>query len=189
MGTGLTVFVDIDGVLVDFCRSWLNRYNQDFGDALTVEQIVEWEVHKFVKPECGPRVYDYLYDPTLYDAAFPIPGSLEGIRLLRAAGYRVVFATSTAHGVFGRKLDWLLLHRYIEQNPARFYPDYVEINDKSLLRGDVLIDDGWHNILMFQGIGILVDCPWNRAFDWPHRVYSVIEAAQKVDALKIPKPH
>ena len=38
----------------------------------------------------------------------------------------------------------------------------VFCNDKSLIRADVLIDDGWHNLVNFEGIKILYDYPYNQ---------------------------
>jgi 5'(3')-deoxyribonucleotidase len=40
--------------------------------------------------------------------------------------------------------------------------DIVFASDKSLVTGDVLIDDGQHNIDSFRGPGVLIARPWNR---------------------------
>ena len=41
----------------------------------------------------------------------------------------------------------------------------IVTNKKQLVRGDVLIDDGVHNLIGGEYYKILVDAPYNRAFD------------------------
>ncbi|MCJ7984909.1 hypothetical protein MUB16_14170 [Priestia sp. OVL9] len=39
---------------------WHNQYNKDYCDSLSVEKLKCWESEKYVKPECGTKIYDYL---------------------------------------------------------------------------------------------------------------------------------
>ena len=54
---------DIDGVLADLHTAWLDEYNKDFDDNLTISYITQWEMDKFVKPECGKKIFNYLKRP------------------------------------------------------------------------------------------------------------------------------
>jgi 5'(3')-deoxyribonucleotidase len=163
----MIVFVDVDDVCADLMPTWLSRYNKDYDDNLTRESMTEWSLLKRVKPECGEKIYDYLEDPTLYDDVLPIGGAFSGVECLRQRGYRVVFATSATNGAAGSKLRWLIRYGFLQENPKRTYPDYVEGYDKGLLLGDVLIDDGPHNVQKFQGYSILMRRPHNQNFQWP----------------------
>lgn len=143
------VLCDLDGVVIDLMPAWLRRYNAEYGDTLTLAQIVEWDMVKAVKPECGKDIYKYLHNHELYDDAQPIEGALEGITELRKLGYRVVFATATNMHMAGRKLRWLAEHGFLELTHGTISYDYVELQDKSLLSGTgavAIIDDYAKNL-------------------------------------------
>lgn len=161
--------VDVDGVCADLLPAWLAWYNRDYRDTLQCEDITDWDLMKFVKPECGKDIFKYLDYPELYDDVEPIHGSIEGVKCLRGLGYKVVFATSSSQAHAGRKLTWLQEHGFITDEHMRysFCDFYAEITDKSLLRGDIMIDDGLHNIEKFQGLPILFRCSQNASANWP----------------------
>lgn len=166
----MLIYVDVDGVIVDLISEWLTAYNIDYNDSVTPNDLNNgWEMPQYVKDECGSKIYDYLHNRSLYDNALPIEGALDGVRKLREMGHRVVFATSTPQGVEGRKLQWLIDNGFIEPKDHVF-KDYIEISDKHLLCGDVLIDDGLHNVDGFKGLGILFDAPHTQKDEWPVRL-------------------
>jgi len=158
------VYVDVDDVCAKLSPVWLGRYNVDYGDRLTEEDITDWDIHKFTKTECNLKIYDYLKDPTIYDNVLPTPGALEGVNKLREMNYRVLFATSCPVEVAGRKFHWLRQYDFIKKER-----DYIEIRDKSLLKGDYMIDDNYDNCRGFTGYGYLMKAPWNVKYTWYHR--------------------
>jgi 5'(3')-deoxyribonucleotidase len=167
----MIIAVDVDDVVAEMVSVLLSRYNKDWADNLAIDQITEWDLTKFVKPECGARVFSYFENPSLYDDVKPVPGALAGVDGLRADGHRVVFVTAAAIGTAGAKLDWLRRHGFLEPNFTSAN-DYVECRDKSLILADVLLDDAVHNITAFKGWGILFDRPWNRGVNRFTRAWS-----------------
>jgi 5'-nucleotidase len=161
------VFVDVDDVCALLEPVWLGRYNKDYNDNLKDEDLKEWAIEKFVKPECGLKIYTYLKDPGMYDEVVPRKGALEGVNALREMGYRVLFATACPVEVAGRKFHWLREHGFVKKER-----DYIEIRDKSLLRGGYMIDDSYDNVSGFTGYGYLLTRPWNKKYIWYHRVDS-----------------
>lgn len=149
----MLIAVDVDGTVANLMDVWLSRYNRDYNDNLRFEQITEWDVSKFVKPECGERIYSYLDDPTIYNDVSPIEGAVDGVNSLRLAGHRVVFVTA---GGEASKYEWLLKYGFLDNRK-----DYVRCVDKSLIRADVLVDDGPHNLAVFHGGRILLRNPAN----------------------------
>ena len=144
---------DVDSVLAEIMVPWLKGYNRDYGDNLTVDQITGWEMTRYVKPECGSKIYGYL-TPELYDDTPVIPGAVSAVEMARRYG-RVIFVTSAQHTP-GRKFFWLNQHGFYVN-----IKDYVECMDKGLIRADVLVDDYEVNLVEFPK-GILFDQPWNR---------------------------
>ncbi len=166
------VGIDIDDVVADLPAEWLRRYNRDWSDSLTRADITGWDIARLVKPECGERIFEYLYQPDLYDCVKPFPGALAGVEALRRGGCRAVFVTSANEAQSGPKLSWLDRHGFLTAK-HRQSPDYAAMHDKSLLRAHALVDDGPQNLERFAGYKVLFSSTHNqeetrfpRAADW-----------------------
>lgn len=154
----ITAGIDNDGVMFDLITPWLCGYNIDWKDNLTPSQILEWDIHKFVKPECGMKIYDYLEDPKIYDKVLPVRGALEGIRALREMGYKILFVTHSTKGHAGRKYVLLKDFGMILDDS-----EYMEAEDKSHAPCDYLLDDYTYNVSSFKsGTGVLFTAPYNK---------------------------
>lgn len=180
----MNIFVDVDGTVADLLSEWLNLYNGDYDDTLTPEQITAWDMTKFVKPDCGVHIYDYLIRDDLYDSVQPIQGATEGVWALRnLLEHRIVYASSGIWCV--AKFKWLERWGF---EPGQFGKDFISVNDKSLLRGDLLIDDRDKNVIDFQGnLGktkaILFDAPYNQELNWYPRAKSWVDVFNFVKEL------
>jgi 5'-nucleotidase len=153
----MLIGIDIDDTVADLVPTWIKRYNQKYSDTLAVKEISDWDISKFVKPECGKKIYDLLIK-NLYDDVLPIFGAIKGIHALREQGHQIVYITSFCPTTAGRKYDWLKEYHLIEN-----LREYMECNNKALVRIDILIDDRAETIqnLSKSTIGILYNRPWN----------------------------
>lgn len=133
----MRVFVDMDGVIVDF-EAFRAKMNT------TGEEIKRM--------------------PGAYLAMEPIPGAIAGVKSLIGMGHDVWIATKPPTGVpyaYADKVAWIL--KYLPELKRKI----VLTHDKSLLRGDVLIDDRPHkaNAAEFSGLlihfGPVVPHDWN----------------------------
>lgn len=151
--------VDVDGVVADLYTEWLGRYNRDYDDKLTVDDLTVWGIHTLVKPECGTKIFDYLAHPDLYEKIEPIGGARSAVYYIRQNGDRPIFVTSNLRGMTDQKWDWLVRHGFIKE--GHYCDDLVVCHDKSLINVDILIDDSYDNVKHFGGMGILFG-------DYPH---------------------
>lgn len=164
------ILVDVDCVVADLMPTWLDHYNSEFDDHLTVSQITSWGMEEFVKKECGTKIYDYLWVSNLYDYVQPIDGAITGVRWLRRHGYDVRFVTS---GIHAGKAKWLGEHGLLLGESPLYSPDLIVAHDKSIIKADIMIDDNIKNCESFSGLAIVFGQPWNsnttqffRADDW-----------------------
>lgn len=135
----------MDGILANLMSEWLRCYNQDYRDHLESEQITGWDVHHFVKPECGRRIYHYLSRPDLYRRLAVIPGSQEGLAALVRAGFEIVVVTAAPATVHQAKTDWLREHF-----PMISLDHLVFARAKYWVPADVFIDDARHNLASYR---------------------------------------
>jgi 5'(3')-deoxyribonucleotidase len=160
----MIIFVDIDGVVADLHKVWFERYNRDYKDDLMEMRVLSWDLHQYVKIECGKNIYTYLLDRHLYDTVEPVEDAVYYINKLRRDGHRVVFVTTSPWETMGTKFEWLNKHGFeVSDN------DYVEAKQRRFLRGDILLDDNLENCQEFHGYGAVYDKPWNQG-KYPLRV-------------------
>lgn len=155
---------DVDDVVANLIGEWLRRYNERYDDSLTPGDIHSWDIDRWVKPECGKKVFELLGEPDLYTKVEPFPQALETIEWLREAG-RVVFVTSCGGTTRDAKYKWLRKHGFLRKDQ---HGDYITAKDKWLIKADVLIDDAPHNVadfMRFGGRALLVSRPHNEGFD------------------------
>jgi 5'(3')-deoxyribonucleotidase len=159
--------IDVDDVCVELVKTWIQIYNCDYSDNLSPEEITDWDIASFVVPECKLKIYDYLSNPNLniYYGAEQVPNSLKGVEYLRNIGYRIVFCTSYDYNM--NKFNWLIENKYLKMGQS---DDYVIAHDKSLIKCNIMVDDGIHNVEKFPNASILFNRPWNMKFEHDFRV-------------------
>ncbi len=191
---GLTVGVDVDGVLADLHQEWLRRYNRDFKDTLVQEDVTEWAIDKFVKPEAlvlnqngiAP-LFQYLQDPDLYENMPEIPHAREGLEYIRRRGHNVVLVSSCVMNQADQKMRWVVSHKMVKPLRGDTLLDFVAASNKSYVRVDALIDDRDKNVKDSQGYRILFDSPWNwetNEQDYDFRLLDWLHVEEAVDRLE-----
>lgn len=155
---------DLDGICANLAAKWLDAYNREWDDDLTLDEIVEWEWHRFVRPECGKRIYQYLNRPGFFADLEPIPGALPALERLKDRAELVVL-TASPRGAMADKVNWVRRH-------LPFIPkeNVIITHRKDLVAGDVLFDDAPRNLRHFRGVRVLMDYPYNRNFHDAYRV-------------------
>ncbi len=151
------ICVDMDEVMADTLSEHLRRYNDEFDEALTPEDLVGkglWEV----APLDRQKQVRALLDAEDFFEDLPLmPGAQEVLKELTAR-FDVFIATQamTVPNSLGPKYRWLQRHfPYI--SPTR----YVFCGNKCILRADYLIDDLPRNLERFEGQGLLYTAPHN----------------------------
>jgi len=153
----MRIFIDMDETTVDLFSDWLSLYNHDYNDTLTIEGVTTWDVAKFAKPECGVKIYEYLYQKGLFKNLKALPGATGFVRKLHEDGHEVHLVTASPGPVAAKeKLEWVA-------DNFPFLPDrrVMTVYDKWLLDGDIIIDDKPLTLEKFKGHSLSLMRPWS----------------------------
>lgn len=163
--------VDVDGVLADLVHPLLDQVFARTGVRFHEDDIVRFDLAGILGPTCWAAAREVLAAPGFALGLPLLPGAVEGVAALRSLG-RVVFVTAP----FAPSPTWA--HDRASWLAERFHaqpPDVVSLADKTLFRGDLLVDDSPAQLEAWTRLGrfaVRVRHPWNSgapgtvAHDW-----------------------
>lgn len=185
--TNPLILVDADGVLLDFLAVYLDLHSHLNERSCERSEVTNFDFTKCIaSPVEDERIWRH-FDATrgLVENIPVMDGALEGLDRLRAIG-RVVCVASPHTGPFwsGERFKALLRLGFSKR-------DVVLASDKTLIPGDMLIDDRFETVMEWsrahpKGVGVVFDATYNqqtlerrarafRAKGWG-RVVSIAEA-------------
>lgn len=140
-----TVLCDIDCVVADLLGPWLSAYNSEYAQDISIKDVSSWDLGKCV-PD-GDDVYKIIRRPGFFASLPLLDGAAEGLEKLLCRHEVYLVSAAYSASAFSEKFDWVRKH-------LPFMKDRVFLTDgktpKGLIRGDVLIDDGPHNLIDFK---------------------------------------
>lgn len=162
------ILLDQDEVLADYITEILSRYNETYNTNFTNEDIVHWKIAEIL----GEEVNDIMFEPEIFSKLNPVAGAIEGVKGLIESNLFNVYIVSAAHPkVCLNKYQWVKEHM-----PFFSTDNIMFTSHKELVQGDVLVDDGLHNIEKFKnGEPIIFDQAHNRNISSYHRVYDWLD--------------
>lgn len=167
----MIIFVDMDEVIADTYGHFIRLYNLEFGESLDIKDIQEGEAWQNIPAERQDRVKQYHWEPGFFIDLDPLPGSQEVMEEL-SSRHQVYIATAATQfpNSLREKSDWL--DQYF---PFIHWKNRILCGDKSILKGDVLIDDRSYNLRAFDGRSILFASPHNNGSTGFEKVHNWFE--------------
>lgn len=155
----LKALCDIDEIICDFLGRWLFYINQDFNTTFKIEEITDWNLEELTG--LGPKIYDLFKKYPIYLEAQPIQKNIDVLKELHDQGH-IIYLVTAMDPIYGAdRVAWLKRHM-----PWFDRFKLIISRDKTLLEGDVFIDDAAHNVLPNNSkVKILIDAPYNRGID------------------------
>lgn len=160
----MRIILDQDQVICDWLQRILQWYNEDKKTSYTKNDIEGWGVTMNLGPHSEDFLRSAMRYPELYRDLDPIECAIPSVKKLIADGHDVLIATAVpkcAGIAYHGKLEWL-------RRNMPFFPlnNFIAIHRKDLIDGDILLDDGLHNIAPWimkkNRIGVIFDNPWNK---------------------------
>lgn len=155
----MIIALDIDNVGRNFTGALTREYIKDYPEHRDMlKPILRWGLDEFFP--IGKRIYSYFNKERAYEIferGHAYKGFVEFVHLLRARGHKVIFCTNQFPGTEKYTLRWIQVHR-LDNDGICF------LVNKALLRADILLDDGVHNLEDFErsgGVAVAFEQPWN----------------------------
>lgn len=156
----LTVLIDMDDTMENLCEVWVNQLSALFNLNVTIDDIHEWDLTKVFPTLNTQEIFWPLRTKALWSQVKPLPGAVKTIEMLKRDGHRVVVVSAAGAEQTPVKLNNCLF---------KYFPfsmdDVIICSQKDLIYGDVLIDDGPHNLQRFRGLRVLFPAAHNRGFN------------------------
>lgn len=139
------VLLDMDSTVYDLLTPTLEYVNRRHNKNLTPQDITEWRWDK----KYDVRPYDFWNKQGTYKNIKPFPGAVEAIKTVHNMGIRQVFL-SAANFKYGTEK----FNAVDRDFPFISSKDTILTGgNKDIINGDILVDDGPHNIEAFAMTG------------------------------------
>jgi hypothetical protein len=133
--------IDLDGVVADFSKGWIDLYNREFGTDLRVEQVDTWDgitsITHFEEMRDFWKWSSDLDGRTLFWHLEPFPGAVQALHDLDREGHEIVIVTMKPSFAIDDTHDWVAAQGI----PAS---EIHILEDKWRIDCDVYLDDGPH---------------------------------------------
>ena len=157
----MTILIDMDDVLEQLLVGWTAYLNERYGTSVSAEDVKNWNVSLAYPMLTYEQVYPATHDDALWDYVPPMPGAVEAVKQLIDEGHDVYVVTATEYQSLKAKMDKVLFKYF----PYLSFDKVIITKNKHLIKGDVLIDDGPHNLAGGDYKKLLYDASHNRTFD------------------------
>lgn len=188
----LTILCDFDDVLINFCEVWVSIINKQNGTFISINDVTDWEISKAFPNLTPEQIYRPLREEEIWDKVVPLHGAVQYLRKLKEDGHEIYIVTSSDYRTIRTKIDNVLLKYF----PFINVSDVIMARNKQMIIGDVLIDDGLHNLTGGTYTGIMMTQPHNnkhevslerdniiRVNNW-EEIYDVIFEMSKEDSCE-----
>lgn len=157
----LTILVDMDDTIEELLPAWIKYLNEFYGTGVQISDVTDWDVSAAFPSLTREQVYAPLYRDEFWDLVKPMCRSREVLQRLIADGHHVLVITTSNYQTIRAKMERVLF-RYF---PFFTWDDVIVTARKQLVKGDVLIDDGVHNLVGGDYAKLLMSQPHNMRYD------------------------
>ena len=148
----------MDDVLINLLDAWIRILNKKYNRNVKREDIKQWDMHIAFPGLSDKELFGILNEEEFWDEVCPFYDAVFYLKKLKDEGHKIVVATASHYRTIMHKLDKAFFPYFTYLD----WKDIIMINDKSLLKGDVIIDDNPDKIKHFDGLRLLRDAPYNQ---------------------------
>ena len=174
----LTILFDADDVAENLLNCWIKLLNERYGTSVAFEDIKDWDMTLAFPTLTKQQLFGVLTEDELWRSLEPMPGSQRILQKWYDQGHKLYMVTASDYRTCKVKVE-----RILEMFPFLDWEHIIFATDKQMVRGDILIDDGVHNLIGGAYYKILFNRPHNRGLDVEKYGIRRAETWDEVDAL------
>lgn len=173
---------DMDDTIEQFGSAWINWLNSHYGTTVTPEQVTSWNIASYFPEIPKAEIYSCTESEAFWDSVEPDSHAIFYLSKLQDEGFPIYIVTSAHHKTYAAKLEKCLFKYF----PFIDRHNVIVTYNKQLIKCNVLVDDGTHNI---EGdyYGLLMSRPHNQSYivdnDKTYRVNNWTEVYHKIHEL------
>ena len=157
----MRILVDIDNTIENLLDGWFKALNKKYGTNVKAEEVTDWNVSLFFPELTKPQIYGIMKEEGFWKTITPKEDAVEYLPKLVEDGHDVYLCTAT---------DWMDIRPKYEELLSKYFScipweKIIICTNKKMLKADVLIDDGVHNLEGGDYIKILYSQPHNLKYD------------------------
>lgn len=158
---GMVILIDMDDTIEQLLKAWLRAIEDRYGCRVCYDDVRSWDLSEPYPSLTREQIYAIPDEPGFWGTVEPIEGAADAILRLMDAGHEVYIVTATTYMSVREKMEDLLFRWF----PFISWEQVIITGNKQLIKGDVLIDDGIHNLEGGDYVKVLMTAPYNRGYD------------------------
>lgn len=140
-------------------------YNEKYNDNLTIDKITDYNFNHILKPECKDYWGEFMSDDIINQMQ-PLEDSVWVLK--QFSNLIDLYCVTSGHPyTMGARHDLMSEHHSTWYNQIRMY----RMPNKSFLPFEFMIDDYLEHFRGFEGVGLLLNRPWNLGKETPENVH------------------
>lgn len=155
------VLIDLDDTMTHLCRAWCRWLNAIHGTNVSENDITGWKISDYFPTLTEDQVFRPLHTDSFWREVEPMVDAPKYIKKLMDEGFEVYICTASLFDTIKSKFEHVL-GRYF---PFISWNQVIVTKNKQLVNGDILIDDGIHNLEGGRYKKVLMSAPHNRDYD------------------------
>lgn len=180
----LRVLSDADDTIENLIECWVGALNKTHRLSVTPEDVKTWDFSEAFPMLSDKEIYAPLYVKEIWKELQPIKDSYRYLKQIMDDGHDLNIVTATNYHTCDVKIA-----RILEIFPFLSWEQFVITSHKQIIMGDILIDDGVHNLIGGDYKKVLFDQPHNRSFNEQEigaiRVYNWEQAYKVVNDMAL----
>lgn len=160
MSRQFTVAIDLDSTVYDLHKPWLEWIEREKGKKHELHEIDSWEWN-------APWIKEFIDLHDVFLTMPLLPGVQRAIQYVHEMGVRQCFVSTckTQRGAYEKMKAVQRDFPYLKDDVI------ITSHNKDLIRADMLVDDGPHNLLAFPGITCKVPYKYNEHVDTDYTLF------------------
>ena len=159
----MIILVDMDGPLANFEKGFLDKWRRKYSDEtyVALKDRKDFYIESDYPKTLVKKIQKIFLSPGFFLSLEPVSGAIESINLMRKLGHDVYICTAPYVNTTCGPEKWIWVEKYLGKE---WLSRLIITRDKTLVRGNILIDDKPNIIGRLSPIWehILFDEPYNR---------------------------